>query len=437
MASSMDKAIAKRRGPNARSIVLVTAGALLLLFTYVLLTQASASRLAVDPLRLTTAEVARGEFREYYPFDGRVEPVTTVYLDIEEGGRVEEIFVEGGHWVDRGDPILRFSNTTLQRSSIDTETQLLEQLDALRNTQFNRAQNALQLKDQLLELDHRILDAERKHDRYSTLVESNGLISREAYEQTRDELAYLKAKRELLRARIEQETMLSELQLEQANQSIERLNLSLDLLGRIVESLEVRAPISGFLSSFDAEIGENITRGQRIGQIDKLDELKVRVDVDQYYISRIEIGTQGKFELGDVAYEVAVEKIYPEVVDDKFSVDVAFVGKRPSNLRRGQRLTIEMSFGEPTEELMVAKGGFCQRTGGRWVYLVAPDLRSARRTPIRLGRQNPRFVEVLEGLRSGDWIVTSSYEAFNEVDELVFAQPIQRLGHSEGVADAR
>jgi HlyD family secretion protein len=433
----MDKAIARRRGLDARSIVLVTACALVLLLAYVLLTRTSSSRLAVDPQRLTTAEVARGEFRDYYPFDGRVEPVTTVYLDIEEGGRVEEIFVEGGHWVDRGDPILRFSNTTLQRSSIDTETQLLEQLDALRNTQFNRAQNALELKDQLLDLDHRILDAENKYDRYTALVESSGLISREAYEQTRDELAYLKAKRELLRERIKREASLSEQQLKQANESIERLNLSLDLLGKIVDSLEVRAPISGFLSSVDAEIGQNITRGQRIGQIDQLDQLKIRVDVDQYYISRIGIGTPGKFDLGGTAYEVAVQKIYPEIVDDRFSVDVAFVGKRPSDLRRGQRLTIELNFGEPTDELMVAKGGFFQRTGGRWVYLVAPDRRSARRTPIRLGRQNPRFVEVLEGLNPGDWIVTSSYETFDEVDELTFTQPIQLLGGSRSVADAR
>jgi HlyD family secretion protein len=433
----MDRAIPTRSGPSARTIVLVTACAMLVLLTYVLLNRASSARLAVDPVRLTTAEVARGEFREYYPFDGRVEPVTTVFLDVEEGGRVEEIFVKGGHRVERGDPILKFSNTTLQRSSIDTETQLLEQLDALRNTQFNRAQNALERKDQLLDLDHQILEAEKKHDRYSTLVESGGAISKEAYEQIRDELSYLKAKRELLHKRIDQEAVLTEQQLKQANDSIERLTLSRKLLARIVDSLEVRAPISGFLSSVDAEVGQSIARGQRIGQIDRLDELKVRVDVDQYYISRIEIGTPGKFDLGGTAYQVAVDKIYPEVVNDRFSVDVAFVGERPKDLRRGQRLTIELTFGAPTEELMVAKGGFFQRTGGRWVYLVAADRRSARRTPIRLGRQNPRFVEVLEGLSPGDWIVSSSYETFNEVDELTFNQPIQLLGGSKSVADAR
>jgi len=223
------------------------------------------------------------------------------------------------------------------------------------------------LKVQLLDLDHRILDAKSKHDRYSALVERDGAISKEIYERTRDELAWLRAKRELLRERIEREAILSKQQLEQANESIERLNLSLKLLGRIVDSLEVRAPISGFLSSVDAQIGQNLTRGKRIGLIDRLDELKISVDVDQYYISRIAAGTPGKFDLGGIAYEVAVEKIYPEVVNDKFSVDVAFVGERPQDLRRGQRLTIEMSFGEQTEELMVAKGGFSQRTGGRWV----------------------------------------------------------------------
>lgn len=432
----MDRAIPQRRGPSSGTIVLVTLCALALVLAYVLLTRTGASRLKVDPARMTTAQVARGRFREYYPFDGRVEPETTVFLDIEEGGRVEEIFVDGGQWVEKGEPILRFSNAMLQRSSIDTETRLVENLDALRNTQFNRAQSALLLRDQLLDLDHRVLETEKTFERYSALVKSDNLISMELYEQTRDELDYLRDKRALLAERIEQEDRLSRLQLERANESIERLNLSLELLTQIVDSLEVRAPISGFLSSIDAEIGQNIARGQRIGQIDLLDELKLRVDIDQYYISRVETGTAGKLELGGGTYSAVVDKIYPEVVNDTFSVDMRFAGEPPPNLRRGQRLTVEMTFGEPREALMVARGSFYQATGGRWAYLVADDGLSARRAPIRLGRQNPRYVEVLEGLNAGDWIVTSSYEAFNEVDELKFPQPIELLERDD-VSSAR
>jgi HlyD family secretion protein len=193
----------------------------------------------------------------------------------------------------------------------------------------------------------------------------------------------------------------------------------------MADRLDVRAPISGYLSSIDANLGENVNRGQRIGQIDVLDGYKISVGVDQYYIARVQVGTPGRLELDGSTYDVAVDKLFTEVVNDAFMVDVAFAGEFPPNLRRGQRLTVELNFSETTEAVMVARGGFFQQTAGRWVYLLAEDGESARRTAIRLGRQNPRFVEVLEGLRPGDRIVTSSYEAFNEVDELVFTEPAQ------------
>ena len=424
----MDRALEKRRGPGMRMLVVAGFVVLTLALGYQLVSRSGESRLRVDPTRMTTAEVRDGEFREYFPFDGRVEPRTTVFLDIEEGGRVEEIFVDGGQYVEQGDPILRFSNATLQRSTIDTETRLIEQLNGLRNTQISLAQNALILREQLLDLEYRILELEKSYERYSALVEDNAAtdISRETFERVRDELVYVREKRELLIERIAQEERLGELQLLQADRSIDRLNLSLELVSQVLDSLEVRAPISGFLSNISAELGENINRGQRIGQIDVLDGYKLSVDVDQYYISRVEVGTRGRFDLDGQTYDVVIDRIFPEVdvASNTFKVDMAFAGEEPANLRRGQRLTVEMSFGEPEQSLMVARGSFQQQTSGRWVYLISEDRESARRVPIRLGRQNPRFVEVLEGLRPGDWIVTSSYDAFNEVDEIRFTEPI-------------
>jgi HlyD family secretion protein len=213
-------------------------------------------------------------------------------------------------------------------------------------------------------------------------------------------------------------------QLVQANESIERLTLSRELLHRIVDSLDVRAPIDGFLSSIDAEVGENIAPGRRIGQIDQLDAFKMRAHIDQYYLSRVEQGTPGKLELDGKTYTVAVKRIYPEIVNDAFTVDLDFDAGAPPGLRRGQRLTIELSFGASTQALLVERGGFMQNSGGRWVYLVAEDGRSARRMPVRFGRQNPRYVEVLEGLRPNDRIVTSGYSTFNDVDELDFTEPL-------------
>lgn len=393
---------------------------------YLLATHSNTGRLRVDPSRMTTAEVKRGEFREYYPFDGKVEPKVSVYLDVEEGGRVDKIFAEGGQHVDKGDLILRFSNADLQRTSIDTETRLLENLDTLRNTEFNRAQSSLILKDSLLDLNYKILDLQRRYDRYRTLAaQPQSAVSKETFDSMRDQLKYLKAKRDLLEQRIAEEDALGKKQVEQANDSIKRLSLSLKLLNGIVNGLDVRAPISGYLSSIDAKVGQNISRGKSIGQIDKLDAYKVRVSVDQFYISKVDVGTTGKVELDGKSYPVVVKKVYPEVVNDAFAVDVDFSAAVPPDLKRGQRLTVELSFSAPTESLMVAKGGFYQESGGKWVYLISPDRRSAVRTPIQAGRQNPRFVEVLQGLRPGDWIISSSYDTFNKVNELEFTKPIE------------
>lgn len=424
--SQMDRVLERRRGPSGRTIAVAAVALAVVALAWLLVNQMGESRLRIDPTRLTTAEVSFGEFREYYPSDGRVEPVMTVFLDLEQGGRVEEILNDGGGPVEAGDLIMRLSNSNLQRSSIEAETRLIENLNALRNTQITLAQNALTLRGQLLDIEHQILDVENRNRRYEALIGSDA-IAREAYETSRDELEWLHEKRDLLHERIEREDELSRLQLEQADRSIERFNLSLELLARSIESLEVRAPISGFLSSIGAELGQNLPSGQRIGQIDVLDGYKITMSVDQYYSARVEPGTPGHFELDGKRYTVAVDRIFPEIVNDAFRVDVTFVGDVPSTLRRGQRLTVELSFSEPTESLTVARGSFTQQTSGRWVYLIDEDREGARRVPLRLGRQNPGFVEVLEGLREGDWIITSSYDAFNEVDELRFTQPIALL----------
>jgi HlyD family secretion protein len=422
----MDRTIDKKERSTRRYVAIGVVVLLSILVGSLVMSRAGSSRLSVDSSRITTGTVKRALFREFYPSDGTVQPATSVYLDVEEGGRVEEILVEGGQHVEKGDLILRFSNATLQRSSIDTETQLLENLDIQRNTQFNRAQSALLLKDALLDLDHQILEQEHKFRRYQTLVkEGNTAISAELFETTRDQLQYLKDKRALMAERIRQEDILSRNQIAQAQKSIDRLNTSMDLLGHIIKSLEVRAPISGYLSSIDAQVGQNVPRGQRIGQIDVLDAFKIRVSIDQLYISRVEIGTPGRVNLEGTSYDVKVQKIYPEVRNNTFEADVLFDGPAPAALRRGQTVTVELSFGAPQETLTVAKGGFFQDTAGRWVYLISPDGTTARRTVVRLGRQNPREVEVLEGLKDNDRIITSGYDGFNGVDELQFSEPLK------------
>ncbi|HEV8443443.1 MAG TPA: HlyD family efflux transporter periplasmic adaptor subunit [Steroidobacteraceae bacterium] len=422
-AATMDRALERKRHPPAR--IALFAGGTLLLGAVVLwiATRSGTTSLRVEATRLTTSTVQPGEFRDYYPVDGRVEPSTTVYLDVEEGGRVEQILVAGGHPIAKGTLIMRLSNANLQRSAIETETRLIENLDLLRNTELTRAQSSLELKDALLDLEHQIIDVENRYARYQRLG-AEGAVSVEVLDATRNDLSRLHGKRDLLKQRIEREDVLGHNQVAQARESIERLTLSRELLRHIVDSLEVRAPIDGFLSSIDAEVGENMAPGRRIGQIDQLDAFKMRARIDQYYLSRVELGTPGKTELDGKTYAVAVKRIYPEVVNDTFTVDLDFTDAAPPGLRRGQRLTVELSFGASTRALIVERGGFMQNSGGRWVYLVSGDGRSAHRVAARFGRQNPRYLEVLEGLRANDRIVTSSYSTFNDVDELDFSEPI-------------
>lgn len=420
----MDRIIKKKIWTPGRIILVVVVCAFIFFVTYQLLTRTGKTRLRVDPSRMTISQVENGEFLEYYPFEGTVVPVTSVYLDVETGGRVEEIIAEGGKYIEKGDLILSFSNDSLQRSFIDAETRLLENLNTLKNTQITIAQTKLNRKEELLSLNYQIQELEKKFKRYEVLKEEDIAISEEEYESVRDQLSYMKDKRDLLEERIKQEDLLSDSQLEQANRSIERTNLSLDLLEKSVKSLEVQAPISGYLSSIDAEIGQSIPSGKRIGQIDLLDNLKIRIKIDQYYISRVAVGTKGRFTLDEETYEVEVKKIYPEVKDNVFEADMTFLGETPGTIKRGQTLTIQLTFGEPEKSLMLAKGGFYQETGGRWVYLVSEDQKTAYRADVRLGRQNPRYVEILEGLKEGDWVVTSGYDTFNEADELIFSEEL-------------
>jgi len=423
----MDRPIEQKKWPR-RTLVLYAAvasvGVALITMT---LANSGRTRLSIDPNRLTISKVELTRFQEYIPVTGTVQPNNTVYLDLEEGGNVEKIYVESGKPIKKGTLILTLSNTTAQKQNIDAETRLIDNLNQLRNSKISLTTSNLVLKDQLLDLDYKILDLDKTFTRYQQLFKNpTPAVSREQFESTRDQLAYLKNKRTLLQERIRQETELQEQQSSQIESSIARVNRNLELLSRIVESLEVRAPVDGQLSTLNAEVGQGFQRGQRIGQIDQMDSFKVQADIDQYYISTVAVGQTGTFELNGRTRELKVTKVYSEVTKDTFKVDLAFADAIPEGIKRGQTLQIDLRLGESKRTNVVDKGGFYRYTNGRWAYLVAGDGSSARRTNIVLGRQNPQSVEVLQGLKAGDAIITSSYDGFNDADVLTFSRPLSR-----------
>lgn len=423
----MDRVIERKPRSPLQWILIAGGVVIVAIVVWQIFARTGSARLRVDSTRLTTSTVEKADFREYYPFDGTVEPAETVFLDIEEGGRVDQVFAESGQQVRKGDLLLRFSNAQAQRTSIETESRLLEALETARNTEFNRAQSNIQLKEQLLQIEHDLADIEAKYKRYDSLMKAgNTAISRETFEITGNQLKYLQNRRDLMKERIRQEEILSANQIEQAKKSIVRLNENLDLLNRIVKALEVRAPIAGQLSAFNPQLGQNFNRGQALGQIDVPGAYKIRARIDQFYLSRVQAGTPGQVNLDGKNWNVKVLKTYPDVKNNVFEADVLFDGEVPTNLRRGQTVTVELSFGSSSQSLIVAKGGFYQQTGGRWVYLISEDGKTAHRAEVKLGRQNPRQVEVLEGLKAGDRIVTSGYDSYNNADELRFSEVVAK-----------
>ena len=379
------------------------------------------SRLNVERQRLVISTVKRGDFQEFIPVIGTVIPIKTIYLDAIEGGSVEHLFLEAGSYVNKGDPILRLANTNLLLDIMYREAELFQQSNNLRNTRLAMEENRLALKAQLIELDYLIKQSKRNYDTQAELVDKS-LIAKQQFEAAQDEYEYLQQTRDLTMESHKQDSIFREVQLEQLEESLVRMEANLKIVKQNLDNLTIKAPVSGQLTSLNAEIGESKSRGERLGQIDVLDGFKLRVNIDEYYISRVAIGQTGTFTFAGDQYKLAVKKVYPEVLNGRFEVDMEFVGEEPEGIRRGQSQHIRLELGDPSEALLLARGGFFQKTGGQWVYLLEESENVAVKQPIRLGRQNTDVFEVLEGLKPGDKVITSSYDTFGNIDKLVIEE---------------
>ena len=377
------------------------------------------SRLNVNTDRITISEIKKGPFKDNIPVNGVVLPLTSIYLDAIEGGRVEEKFVEDGAIMKKGQPILRLSNTDLELSLINQETSVFNLLTQMQISRNAAQQNTVGKLNQMTDAENNLKEAERIYKLNKKLYAEKA-IGYQEFKQSENNYYYQLEKKKLTEQILKQDSANTKTELEQARQSYGRTQNALEVMRKKVGDLIVRSPIDGQLTSLDAEIGQSKNKGERLGQIDVLDGFKVRVNVDEHYLSRIYPEQTGTFSFAGKEYTLKIKKIFTQVnPNGSFQVDMEFVGDEPKGNRRGQTLQIVLALSDETEAITVPRGAFFQQTGGNWIFKVSEDGSKAYRVPIQLGRQSIDQYEVLDGLNPGDKVITSSYENFGDIQELI------------------
>ncbi len=414
----MDRKIEKKKWGKKRILTIAGIAGLVMLIAASVYFTSGKSKLNVDAERITISEVKKGAFQEFIPVNGVVLPLTTIYLDAMEGGRVEEKLVEDGAIVKKGQPIMRLSNTDLELSLVNQQTSVYNLLTQMQIARNAAQQNTTTKLNQMTDVDNQLKEAKRIYDLNKTLYEQKA-IGLQEFKQSENNYNYYAEKKKLTDQIMQQDQSSNAQQVSQAQQSYKGSQTALNVMRKKVGDLIVRAPVDGQLTSLDAEVGQSKNKGERLGQIDVLSGYKVRVDVDEHYISRVFIGLMGETSFAGKTYKLKINKVYTQVNNGRFQVDMEFENAVPEGIRRGQTMQIRLALSDETQALLLAKGGFYQQTGGNWVFKVDNDGKTAYKVDVQLGRQNPDYYEVLSGLQPGDKIVTSSYENYGNMQELV------------------
>lgn len=416
----MDRAIDTRPARRKRLFTLAGAGAVVLLIIGFAASALGTDRVRVEAAKIQVGTVAKGLFREFIPVTGTVQPIQTVFLDAPEGGTVKQRFMEDGHMVKAGAPIIELSNPQLHMDAINREAQLLDQQNNLRNTRLAMDQQTTRLRDELLNLDKDLKRLERDQRIDEGLVKDS-LLARNTYLANTENLDYMREKRKLVAANVRSDSLFRMSQVGSITNNLALIDRNLAFLRENLQNLVIRAPIDGQLSGLNVELGQTKQRGERIAQIDVLDGFKVRARIPEHYVSRVSIGLHGTFTHAGKEHAIEIFKVYPEVSNGEFDVDLRFVNAAPEGIRRGQTFQVRLQLSEDMQAVMLPRGPFFQDTGGQWVYLIDAQGTATKRS-VKLGRQNPDMYEVIEGLQPGDRVVTSRYTAFNDADELIIQQ---------------
>lgn len=414
----MDRKIEVKKGFKTKHIYILI-GIIFLGFLVWLLLSSSTSTYRTELDKLTIAEVSQAEFKDYISIIGTVEPKTTIYMDVEEGGKVVEKLIDEGELVKKGDVILRLINNDLKLQILNTESSLAYQANELRNTLINMEQQKISNKQQILSIDTDIIRQKRNYEQ-NLLFFEKGFVSKEIYLRSKEDYDLLLQDRQLRYQRMIQDSIFRENQKIQMNSSLNNMKQNLEMVRDRLENLNIKAPADGQLGSLDIEIGQSIDRGERIGQLHILNNFKVAAEVDEHYIDRVRRGLGASLLRHDQEFILKAKKVYPEVRDGRFKVDLTFDGKSPDKLRTGQTYHIKLELGQPTDALLLTRGGFFQSTGGQWVFILDESGQFATKRNIKIGRQNSQYFEVLEGLQAGEKVITSSYDTFGDNERIDF-----------------
>lgn len=393
-------------------------GALLLVFIIWIAIGNDGPTLRVDADSLTINKVIKGEFKDYVRVSGQVQPMTTIQLSPQEGGIVEEIVTEEGSKVKAGDIILRLNNDNLDLQILNSEAELAEKENILRNTLISMEQQKLTLRQDKLQLSTEVARMKRKYEQNKSLYEDK-LISREDYLTSKEDYELSAGKLELVIDRAEQDSLYRSVEILQMQESLDNMRTNMQMIRRRKENLSIKAPIDGELGLLDVVLGQSISPGAKIGQINNLNSYKIEAQIDEHYIDRVTPGLAATFQRQNDSYNAVIRKVYPEVREGKFKADFKFDGQTPDNIRAGQTYYLNLQLGQPENAVLVPRGTFYQKTGGKWIFVVTGDGKAVRRD-IRIGRQNPQFYEVLEGLEPGEKVIVSGYESFGDNEVLVF-----------------
>lgn len=414
---AMDRKITPPKHPVQKIVFVITFICCIGFLIYTLITSPSGKSLTVNNNEIIISSVTKGVFEDFIPVRARVIPAKTLYLDAIEGGRVERIFVEDGANLTTGDLIVELSNPSLQINVLGNEARVAEQLNNMRTIELNLEQNRLQHKRNLVDIHYQIKILTRQLKREHNLV-SSGAVPQTKFEDTQDTLEWYQNRLDITLESQKSDHKMQQSQLTFLKETSTRLEDNLAISRQNLDNMNVKAPVAGKLSGFDVEVGQSIGAGQRLGQIDTPDDYKLAANIDEFYLSRIDLGQHAKYK----GYQLVITKIYPQVQNSLFRVDFSFIGEQPKDIRRGQTLQTKLTLGDDDNTLLLPNEAFYQSSGGHWVFVVSADKQQAVKRDVSLGRRNNQFIEVLSGLTEDEQVITSGYSTYKEVEQLKLSQ---------------